>query len=138
MLFNKKYFSSESCPYADYKAFRDDFNTFVSSYKYLLATVRRDYISFRDHINIFDLLKSFHVSSGITNERIRAQSGSFILCGLDPYYLKETYLSSRSPNMVRILIKNKETIFKQLNSLGINDATMLPDMQHYADYLKTI
>lgn len=128
----------ENTGYTSAHEFTNDFNLFVSSYKYLLATIRRDYVSFRDHINIFDLMKCFHVSPGITNDRIRAQAGSFIMCGLDPEYLHSTYLSSRSKGMVRIFVKEKDTLFKQLNSLRINDATMLPDMQHYADSLKTI
>ena len=116
---------------------RKEYLNCIPSYRYILSTVRRENSAFKDHINIFDLVKCFHVKTGRTNERIQAQAGSFIICGLDPDYIKNHMLSSRSPNMVRFFVSNKKEIMRELNSLGINDATMLPDMAHYAAYLKS-
>ena len=36
----------------------------------------------------------------------------------------------------RILIMDKKELFSELNTLGINDYTMFPDLEHYAKYLK--
>ena len=108
----------------------------ILSYRYILSTVRRENPAFKDHINIFDLIKCFHVKMGRTNDRIQAQAGSFIICGLDPDYIKNHMLSSRTPGMVRFFVSNKKAIMRELNSLGINDSTMLPDMTHHAAYLK--
>lgn len=119
------------------KELRDEYVLGISSYRYILSTVRREIPAFKDHINIFDLVKCFHVKMGRTNDRIQAQAGSFIICGLDPEYIKNCMLSSRTPGMVRFFVKNKKEIMRELNSLDINDATMLPDMAHHAQYLKS-
>lgn len=115
---------------------RSEYLKCIPSYRYILSTVRRENIAFKDHINIFDLIKCFHVKTGRTNERIQAQAGSFIICGLDPDYIKNQMLSSRTTDMVRFFVDNKKAIMCELNSLGINDASMLPDMAHHAAYLK--
>jgi len=116
--------------------FHDEYIKFIPSYKYILATVRRENSAFKDHINIFDLIKCFHVKMGRTNDRIQAQAGSFIICGLNPDYIRQKMLSSRSPGMVRFFVTNKKEIMRELNALGFNDSTMIPDMAHHAEYMK--
>lgn len=123
--------------YDTLEEFRSEYIKFISSYRYLLSTVRRENGAFRNHINIFDLLKSFHVKMGRTNDRIQAQSGSFIICGLDKEYIANEMISSRSKGYVRLFVKNKKKIANQLNAIGFNDSTMIPDMAHHAMYLKS-
>lgn len=89
-----------------------------------------------------NLTKPRIVKVGFTNDRIRMQSGCFILFGLDDNYLNKKresnndIISSRIiTNFPRIIIKNKANIFKELANYGINDSTMLPDLQHSASYI---
>lgn len=131
--------STEKSPYIikSKEELHDEYLECIPSYRYILSTVRRENVAFKDHINLFDMIKCFHVKMGRTNDRIQAQSGSFIICGLDPDYIKKHMLSSRSFGMVRFFVDNKKEIMRELNSLGINDSTMLPDMTHHAAYLKS-
>ncbi len=111
------------------------FNEVVNAYNDLLITIRRENPAFQNKINLFELLKSFHGNIGMTNERILAQSGSFIISGLENLYICREMISSRSENYIRIIIKDKEKIFKELSLFNITDATMLPDITHKANHL---
>lgn len=133
---NVEGFSYASRLYTDDEIFTDDFLKFISSYRYLLTTVRRENSAFIDHVNVFDLLKSYHVKVGMTNERIQAQAGSFIICGLDEDYVNSKMNCSRRSECMRLIIKNKKKIAKQLNAIGINDTSIIPDMAHHAGYMK--
>ncbi len=82
------------------------------------------------------------VKVGFINDRVRMQSGGFILFGLDSNYLNnerdlyDPIFSSRTlKGLPRIIIKNKAGIFKELANVGINDSTMLPDLAHSASYI---
>ena len=108
---------------------------FVSSYDRLLVTVRRENPAFQNKIDVFTLLQSYHGQFGMTNERILAQSGSFIISGLDHQYINNIMKSTRTDGFIRIIIKDKKAINKQLCLLNISDATMLPDMSHKAHFL---
>lgn len=122
--------------YQDKNEFENNYLMFISSYRYILSTVRRESPAYRDHINVFDLLRSFHVKMGRTNDRIKAQAGSFIICGLDPDYIGKEMVSSRSEGFFRVFVKNKKEIARQLKAMDIYDSTMIPDMAHHEEYLK--
>ena len=92
--------------------------------------------AFENRIDLFALAKSVHGNIGMTNDRILAQSGSFIISGLDNLYINNHMLSTRSDNYSRMIIKNKKVIVHELQLLNITDATMLPDLTHKADYIK--
>ena len=133
------------------------YNEFVEIYFKLLSTIRRENSSFVDNLDVFMLNKAFHVTVGMTNERMRVQSGSFIICGLDKDYINTHMKSSRNEcydvseenkiqsistkgtdnerRIKRLFITDKGFIYKQLNSLNINDMTMFPDMAHQSAYL---
>lgn len=141
------------------------YNQFIEIYFKLISTIRRENSSFSDNLDIFMLNKAFHVTVGMTNERMRVQSGSFIICGLDKDYINRCMKSSRNEcydrkntgnkqsegnktsdsqdkdgeklekRIKRLFITDKRIIYKQLNSLNINDMTMFPDMAHQSAYL---
>lgn len=121
----------------DIAEMESEYRKFISSYRYMLTTVRRENVAFRDDINVFELLKSYHVRIGMVNDRIQAQAGSFIIAGLDEDYINTKMNSSRRKGSLRLFVKNKDDIAKQLNAVGINDMTMIPDMAHLASYLKS-
>lgn len=123
---------SEPISARDYAA---AFKDFVLSYDRLLVTVRRENPAFQNKIDVFSLIPSYHGQFGMTNDRILAQSGSFIISGLDNQYVNKKMTTSRSKGFCRIIIGNKKRIYQELCLLNITDATMLPDMAHRAHYL---
>lgn len=128
--------------YANYREmmnesdYRHLFRDVVRAYTTLLGTIRRENPAFENRIDLFALAKSVHGNIGMTNDRILAQSGSFIISGVDNYYINNHMLSTRSENYSRMIIKNKKAIIHELQLLNITDATMLPDLSHKADYIK--
>lgn len=75
------------------------------------------------------LLYPRHVKVGMINERIIAQSGSFIIFGLCDYKT-ENYIKLNTVQNNRVFIVNRENISKQLTMLNINESTMYPDKDH--------
>jgi len=122
----------------DLDSYKNRFNYFVSAYDRLLVTIRRENIAFENKIDVFTTLRSYHVRLGMTNDRILAQSGSFIIAGLDDLYINEGLRSSRTKQYARIIIEDKKAIFEELKLLNINDSTMLPDLQHTGDYMRDL
>lgn len=117
---------------------KDSFPAFIVAYIKLLGTVRRENPAFTNFIDVFMLMKAFHVRIGMTNDRIRAQAGSFIICGLDKNYINSKMKSSRRELIRRMFITDKKAIYNQLNAIAINDMTMLPDMAHQAQYIQEL
>ena len=58
-----------------------EYNDFIDVYFKLLSTIRRENSAFADNLDVFMLNKAFHVTVGMTNERMRVQSCSFNICG---------------------------------------------------------
>ena len=122
--------------------FRPDVKNALDAYYKLLSIVRQDIPSFINKIELLGLLKAYIVNVGYVNERIAAQSGGFILFGLDKDYLinpnsnADDILSSRIiDRFPRIIIKNKIKIYEELNAIGINDSTMIPDIEHASKFI---
>ncbi len=91
--------------------------------------------SFKRIIKPRDLLMSYFVQPNKTNDRIVKQDGAFILCGLS----KDQEEAESKINALaydRIIIKNKKAILNELESLGINKATLFPEIDMVAEYLK--
>lgn len=120
----------------------DEVNNALESYFKLLSIVRQDNPSFVNRMDLRGLLKAYIVNVGYVNERIAAQSGGFIIFGLDKDYLtnikediNEVYSSRTYESFPRIIIKNKSKIYEELNAIGINDSTMIPDIEHASKFI---
>lgn len=120
----------------------DDIRRAVSAYYKLLSVIRMDYPAFLNKISLEGLIKAYIVNVGYINERISAQSGGFIIFGLDKEYLTQTrkeptgiYSNRILKYLPRIIIKNKKKVFLELNAMGINDSTMLPDIEHATKFI---
>lgn len=120
----------------DFEAYKQLFQYFVTAYDRLLVTIRRENIAFENKIDIFTMLRSYHVRLGMTNDRILAQAGSFIIAGLDDVYINEELASSRQEPFARIIVEDKKALFEELKLLNINDSTMLPDLQNTGTYTR--
>lgn len=91
--------------------------------------------SFKRKIKPRDLMMSYFVQPNKTNDRIVKQDGAFILCGLSKDQ-KEAESKINALAYDRIIIKNKKAILNELESLGINKATLFPEIDMVAEYLK--
>ena len=114
----------------------------LRAYYKLLNIIRKDIPAFSNKIDLKGLLKAYVVNVGYVNERIAAQSGGFILFGLDKNYLTSRQsklgdiISTRNIRAIpRIIIKNKIKIYEELIALGINDSTMIPDIEHASKFI---
>lgn len=93
----------------------------------------RTEVDFEKKIFVIDLLKNYYVIPDYTNRRIDRQSGAFILTGICE---NQNDCENKINNEVvlKIKISNKENILEQLDLLGINEATLFPEMDKVAKY----
>jgi hypothetical protein len=86
----------------------------------------------------YSLLNAYYVVPNQINERIKAQSGSFILFGLQGVGAEKEFVSSRTPGeyQMRIIIENKEQLIQELSDINVNRSTLFPDMDNVAAFLK--
>ena len=100
------------------------------AYRRFVAEVMNELPFFDEEIfNPDVLLRPRHVKVGMINERIIAQSGSFILFGLCNYVTGE-YMHLNKVSKERVFVVSKDYIEEQLNLLNINAGTMYPDKDH--------
>lgn len=131
----------------------------------LIDLVKHEKPHFQDRINVLDLYKLQTVRGIKSNERIRAQDGHFIIVPKllgENDNLKGLMLSKRSfdndgvqnpirnkessikyiqfieePYIHKIKIKaeHKKNILKELNNIGINRASIYPELHEYAKHI---
>lgn len=111
---------------------REDFNT-SSEVKRLLDCVRMEKSHFRAEIDPITLYRPLFVKPKNNNRRIIAQSGAFIIFGLDvPVGSDKPY--ERNIRMVyfRIPADAKAGIRRELSRLGIDAAVLFPELEKSA------
>ncbi len=113
-----------------YPKFNNDGNI-----KRLHQFIRSEKSYFQPIINPIDLRLPYYVHPKMSNRRILAQSGAFILYGIDPfnkifwpYKIEETHLI--------VPQKAKEPIRKALDNIGINESTLFPEIDKAAARIK--
>ena len=76
----------------------------------------------------------------MTNPRIANQQGAFLLSGLsfDRDEAEKRIKDFISPIHIIIPANRKNFILKELNSIGINQATIYPNIDKIAEYLKRL
>lgn len=82
-----------------------------------------------------DLITPIFVQPEKTNERIVKQDGAFILSGLSKNE-KEAIEKTEALCYTKLTICNQAEIKKELEALGINQATLFPEVDMVAEYLK--
>lgn len=107
----------------------------------LLHEVKTEKPAFKDEIIKEDLLHSLVVLPLKNNNRILKQDGAFILCGLSKDYrhLDVNELRYKMPNEKRqiFIVNNKQKFLDLLNAFSINKATLFPEIDDVADYIKS-
>ncbi len=110
----------------------------------LLHEVKQEKPSFMPIVNNADLLNNFIVLAQKTNQRIIKQDGAFVICGLEDLHLG-TYSQALSLNKLRyrvndktlvVLVNNKKSIMRELSTYGITKATLFPEIDDVASYIK--
>lgn len=103
----------------------------------LYHEVTRELPSFKRRIRPIDLLKPLYVQPDKSNRRIFKQDGAFIVSGLNKDCLEEQ-IKFEAISKIQLRIQNKEQILKELDKLGINSATLFPEIDNVAGYLKSL
>jgi hypothetical protein len=103
--------------------------------KRLHQFIRSEKSYFQPTINPIELRLPYYVHPKMSNRRILAQSGAFILYGLDPfnkifwpYKIEETHLL--------VPQAAKKPIREALANLGINESTLFPDIDKATAWIK--
>lgn len=96
--------------------------------------IRSEKPYFQPIINPIDLFVPYYVHPKMSNRRILAQSGAFILYGIDE---PKIYLPDRIDPKPFIVPKDeKSTIRKALENIGINESTLFPEIDKAAARIK--
>lgn len=110
----------------------------------LLHEVKQEKPSFEAKVNNSDLLSNFIVLAQKNNQRIVKQDGAFIICGLEDFEW-HSYTYSLSLNKLRyrrngktlvVIINDKRKIMTELSTYGITQATLFPEIDDVAEYIK--
>ena len=91
--------------------------------------------SFKRELIPLDLLKPLFVQPNKTNGRIVKQDGAFIISGLSSNVVDATE-KLEALACAKIKIKNKTNILNELSLLGIHEASLFPEVDKVAHYLK--
>lgn len=107
----------------------------------LLHEVKTEKPAFKDQIIKEDLLHSLIVLPLKNNNRILKQDGSFILCGLSADYrhldINELRYNASNGKQQIFIVESKQKFLDALNAFSINKATLFPEIDDVADYIKS-
>lgn len=108
-----------------------------------------DYTEKREFLKNVFRNKYIPVVAPKNNERIKRQNGSFLLLGIDiekeDYYLKNTFdlkpqlvkdFGDGIPRSFKVPADLKQSILKELDNIGINEAFVYPELEHQTSYIK--
>lgn len=107
----------------------------------LASEVKSRNPAFEPRIRKADLVGHVFVTPIRSNQRIMKQDGSFIICGLtnefgDSDRLDSLRCKDADGKRLVLVIKDKEKILRELDTLSINRATLFPEIDDVAEYLK--
>lgn len=122
---------------------RDEFNE-QEEIGYLLHEIKEEKSYFQSIIDPKDVERVVAVKVKQSNNRIIKQSGAFLIFGISgtkskPATIPTEWILNLDLKGVDFKIDNdsKETILKELEALGINEATLFPELENQAKYLKS-
>lgn len=105
-------------------------------YEQYLHCILNEKPYFKPRIKIEDIKNIICVKGRLNQERIIAQSGSFLIFGLDAEAIPENGNANFSIYKIRIKQEDKKTILDELDLLNINQRTIYPSMENSAKYIK--
>jgi hypothetical protein len=98
----------------------------------LLSFIRQEKPFFEARIIPNDLRDIICVKAKQSNDRVTAQSGAFLLYGMDAEFDEN---GTQGISVSRIAITNKESILNELDLLNINESTVFPYIETSAKYV---
>ena len=109
-------------------------NTIIEQYYHAIV---RNNAGFERDIIPFDILKPQFVQPNKDNPRILKQDGAFIISGLDQDENESDFkIRKYIVNEIVIDATAKASILRDLEYIGINQATLFPEVEKVADYLR--
>jgi len=110
---------------------------------YLLHEIKEEKSYFQSIINPNDIERVVAVKVKQSNSRIIKQSGAFLIFGINiiktnPAQIPDDWIKNSELQLADLEIENdsKSDILNELNILGINEATLFPELDNQAEYLK--
>jgi len=100
----------------------------------LIQFIRSEKPSFRARVRHADLFSRVHVVPKMSNPRIVAQSGSFVVFGLDRTKLPSTSVTMELDRL-RVDAGAKGAIRQELASLGVTESALFPELDKAASYI---
>ena len=139
---NKEYTEKESdCP-PSFTLAPSLLGRYSSAMSRLVQYIRLEHPSFEDRINPYDLFRVFVVEPQQSNERVKAQSGAFLLSAfherLDEWEVQENtkYTPIYHQYTFEVPHERKGRIRKQLESLQITSEAMYPGLEEAAEAVR--
>ncbi|QJE74441.1 FRG domain-containing protein [Aerophototrophica crusticola] len=117
------------------KSSKDHFNS-LSEVNRLVCFIKEEKPYFTAAINPADLSQPVFVKPKLSNRRIVAQNGAFIVFGLNKNLdsgFSEKFITVR----INIPALRKAQILSELDRLGINEGTVFPDLEKSSVYIKS-
>lgn len=106
-----------------------------SAMRKLAQVVKRDLAVSTVQIYGPELLRNCIVNVIKHNSRIARQDGAFIICGLSQDSIDE-FRYTKNGKRIIVLVNNKQEILKQLDTFKINHATLFPEIECVAEYIR--
>lgn len=117
--------------------FKKGSKAYYDEVEQLYREVRREAPAFERKIHPVDLLAPVFVKPSKANPRILKQDGAFIISGLDENGTEATWKINQHVYVwITIPAKSKKLILHELDLMGINKASLFPDLENTAAYLK--
>lgn len=113
---------------------KEDFNS-EDEIQYLLHEIRSEKPHFSPVIESKHLEMTFCVRPKLDNPRIIRQEGAFFIFGIDNDKSRYSKFEFEYDSFI-INKSDKVKILKQLDTLGINESTLFPEIEHVAMHLK--
>lgn len=135
-LLNKKKIYNEAIAGLSKKKIKKVKNqNYTAPVERLYHEITKEVPSFKREINPNDLINPIVVKPMRSNARILKQDGAFIISGLCADK-KDAEIKIKDMCTDIIKIENRNEILKELDGIGINEASLFPEVDKVANYLK--
>lgn len=121
---------------SDRDTYSDDYESIYLNKLFL--EICSEKAAFQRRIKFGDLLTPLFVQPNMINSRITNQQGAFLLCGLTLNEDEAEKKIKDRMSQIHLIIPadKKASILRELDSIGINQASIYPNLDKIASYLK--